>query len=85
VSLFEPFEVKPKTVAVPFEYLDSVAVSITERKERASEQVRLKLCSMTAARPFMDFLISVRPHARYTRLSNVYAYKFIVSPLADIF
>jgi hypothetical protein len=37
MPFFEPLEVQPKTVAVPFENLDPVALPVAERKERPSE------------------------------------------------
>jgi hypothetical protein len=42
MSLFEPLEQKPKTVAVPKQDFDPVAVPVAEREQRAAEQIGAK-------------------------------------------
>jgi hypothetical protein len=42
MPLFQPFEIQPKSIAVPFKDFYAVAVSIAENKQRHSERVELE-------------------------------------------
>jgi hypothetical protein len=42
MPLFEPLEIQPKSVDIPFEYLYSVAAAVAESEKRTAEQVKIK-------------------------------------------